>query len=144
MHKKEEPLLPGIQVNIPDKTDSSCLISNEKILGLYDEVVDNLRDDRKEANEMYRNFADLVANSDASSASKEALVNLLKIKTETNDRMIKILDLWTRMKMKDRDTFPLHLAVQQNNKIESPRSSRKALEVMMKQVVKEDEVNIEK
>lgn len=132
-NEKAVDQMPAIQVNLPVKAEAHALVSDKKIVDFYEEVIDNLRDDRSEADIMYRNFADKVEHSDASSATKEALVNLLKIKTETNDRMIKILDLWTRMKMRERDTFPVHLAVQQNNKIESPRSSRKGIEMMIKQ-----------
>ena len=44
---------------------------------------------------------------DASTSSKEALVNLLKIKSDTADKMAKIADLMTRLKMKERSTYEL-------------------------------------
>lgn len=124
--------LPSINVNIPGE-DTKPFIADEKILDYYEEAIQNLREDRLEADEMFRNFAEMVVNGgDSSSASKEALVNFLRIKTETNDRMIKILDLWTRTKMKEKDTFPRYLAVQQNNKIEQPRNARKMIEMFNK------------
>jgi anthranilate phosphoribosyltransferase len=44
-------------------------------------------------------------DGDSSTASKEALVNLLKTKIETSDRMSKIADLMTRIKLKQPDTY---------------------------------------
>ena len=69
---------------------------------------------------------------DASSASKEAIVNLLKIKSDTSDKMAKIADLRTRMKMKERDTFPRYLAAQQNNKIIIEGSKREMIKSINK------------
>jgi len=118
-----EEKLPSININSgpPAKQEveePKPLVSDQKFTDYCEEIIENLREDRGEATEMYLNFAEAVTNlGDATTSSKEALVNLLKLKTETNDRMIKVLDLWTRMKLKERDTFPRYLAVQQNNKI---------------------------
>ena len=130
----QEPELPSIQLKVPPEGGEKPFVSDEKILSYYEEVIENLREDRKEAQLMYENFAEMVIdNGDASPASKEALVNCLRVKTEANDRMIKILDLWTRIKMKDKDTFPKFMAVQQNNKvIKGDGSTRKMIETMMR------------
>ena len=133
-----EELSPAINVSLPVTSDEKPLFTDEKIINYYEEAIENLRDDRKEADTMYHTFVDMVMNEDGSTSSKEALVNLLKLKTETNDRMIKILDLWTRLKMKEKNTFPLHLAVQQNNKIDGSRNTRKMIETMMKENNEQD------
>ena len=51
-------------------------------------------------------FSNMVLNDgDASTSSKEALVNLIKTKIDATDRMAKIADLMTRVKLKQPDTF---------------------------------------
>jgi len=74
----------------------------------------------------------LASRRDASSASKEAIVNLLKIKTDTADKMAKIADLMTRIKLKERDTFPRYLAAQQNNKVIIEGSKREMIKSLNK------------
>lgn len=82
------------------------IISDEALLGVYGEIMDNLRDDRSQVSGLVDTFSNLVLNDgDSSTASKEALVNLLKTKIETSDRMAKIADLMTRIKLKQPDTF---------------------------------------
>lgn len=114
-----ESLLPTMTVSkdmIPEKEE--CIIKDEELTGLYDEILQNCRNDREKVDEVLANFLDMVMNDgDASSASKEAIVNLIKIRSDTADKMTKIADLKTRIKMKDKDTFPRYLAAQQNNKV---------------------------
>jgi hypothetical protein len=74
--------------------------------------MDNLRDDRNQVSGLVDTFSNLVLNDgDSSTASKEALVNLLKTKIETSDRMAKIADLMTRIKLKQPDTFQPWMAI---------------------------------
>lgn len=114
-----ESLLPTMTVSkdmIPEKEE--CIIKDEELTGLYDEILQNCRNDREKVDEVLANFLNMVMNDgDASSASKEAIVNLIKIRSDTADKMTKIADLKTRIKMKDKDTFPRYLAAQQNNKV---------------------------
>lgn len=99
---------------IPETTEN--LIPNEKLLNEYDKTLKNIQGDRDEISDILAKFLDMVINDgDASSASKEAVVNLIKAKSETNDQVIKILDLWTRLKMKERNTFNPAIHAQQNN-----------------------------
>jgi hypothetical protein len=82
------------------------LISDESLLGVYSEIMGNLRDDRDQVSGLVDTFSNLVLNDgDASSASKEALVNLVKTKIEASDKMAKIADLMTRIKLRQPDTF---------------------------------------
>jgi len=69
---------------------------------------------------------------DASSSSKEAIVNLLKINTDVNDKMSKIADLRTRMKLKEKDTFPRYLAASQQNNVVIEGSKRDMLKTISK------------
>lgn len=123
-------LVPQMSVNVPAKVDDKedNLIEDETLLNLYDEILVNLRGDRKELDDILSNFLNMVINEgDATTSSKEAVVNLLKIKTDTADKMTKIADLMTRIKMKDRDTFPRYLAAHQNNTINIGDGSKRAL-----------------
>jgi hypothetical protein len=116
-------LVPPMNVNLPaqpQQQEVSNLVPDEMLVGIYGEIIDNLRKDREEIDGLLGSFTEMVMNEgDATSASKEALVNLMKIKSETADKMAKIADLMTRVKMRDRDTFPKYLAahVTQNNNI---------------------------
>lgn len=129
-----EMLLPSInkvQEMIPEKPE--CIVKDEEIVGLYKEILENCRKDRQHADEILTNFLDMVMNDgDASSASKEAIVNILKIKTDSADKMAKIADLMTRVKLKDTDTFPKYLAAQQNNKVVIESSKRDTLKSVNK------------
>lgn len=82
------------------------IVSDEALMGVYGEIMDNLRGDRKQASELVDTFSNLVLNDgDSSTASKEALVNLLKVKMDASDRMTRIADLMTRIKLKQPDTY---------------------------------------
>jgi hypothetical protein len=108
-----------------------CIVKDEEILGIYEEILNNSRDDRNKIDEVLANFIDMVMNDgESSSASKEAIVNLLKIKSETNDKMAKVADLMTRIKLKEKDTYPRFLAAQQNNKVVINDSKREFLKLI--------------
>jgi hypothetical protein len=89
-----------------DAGKDMSIISDESLIGVYGEIMDNLRDDRNRASELVDTFSNLVLNDgDSSSASKEALVNLLKTRIEASDKMTRIADLMTRIKLKQPDTY---------------------------------------
>ncbi len=114
-----ESMIPAMNVSVPQPdAPPPCIISDDSLLGIYAEIVDNLRDDRKEIDKLLANFVEMVINEgDSTSASKEALVNLVKIKSDTADKMSKIADLMTRIKLRDANTMPLYLAAKQENTI---------------------------
>jgi anthranilate phosphoribosyltransferase len=90
----------------PAGNKEMSIVSDEALLGVYGEIMDNLRQDRGQVSELVDTFSNMVLNDgDSSTASKEALVNLLKTKIETSDRMSKIADLMTRIKLKQPDTY---------------------------------------
>lgn len=125
-----ENLLPTMTVSrdLVEQEEKECIIGDEQILGLYDEILQNCRDDRSSADEVLANFLDMVMNEgDASSASKEAIVNLMKIKSDISDKMAKIADLETRIKLKERDTYPRYLAAQQQNNVVIQGSSKREM-----------------
>jgi len=96
----------GALLNKEEKPQELSLISDESLLGVYGEILDNLRDDRSQVSGLVDTFSNMVLNDgDASTSSKEALVNLLKTKIEASDKMAKIADLMTRIKLKQPDTY---------------------------------------
>ena len=73
-------------------------------------MLDLIRQDRVEVSGILNDFLEMVINNgDASSASKEAIVQLMKVKTDCVGNMRGVADLMTRLKLKDRDTFPAYL-----------------------------------
>ena len=115
-----EELMPKMQVSVPSQPmqEAPPLISDPKYLDLLDEIANNIREDRKQCAEFVDNLADMVMNNgDATSASKEALVNMVKIKTDCQDKMLKVADLMTRVKLKNPYAYsgPHLNALQQNN-----------------------------
>jgi len=131
-----EMILPTMNVSkelTSGPEDKECIVKDENLLGLYDEILTNCRDDRSKVDEILSTFLEMVINDgDASSASKEAIVNLMKIKSDTADKMSKVADLMTRLKLKDKDTFPRYLAAQQNNKVVIEGSKRDLLKSINK------------
>jgi hypothetical protein len=126
-------LVPSMNVNQRPEEEIDPIVGDEELLGLYGEILENCRKDRDNVDEILMNFVDMVMNEgDASSASKEAVVNLLKIKTDTSDKMAKVADLMTRIKLKEKDTFPRYLAAQQNNKVVIEGSKREMIKSIQK------------
>ena len=95
-----------IPINKQDKKEELSLISDENLLNVYDEIMNNLRSDREQVSDLVNTFCNMVVNDgDSSTSSKEALVNLIKTKIEASDKMSRIADLMTRIKLKQPDTF---------------------------------------
>ena len=69
---------------------------------------------------------------DSTTSSKEAVVNLIKLRSEQSDKMTKVADLMTRIKLKERDTFPRYMAASQNNTINIGGDRRALLEAITK------------
>jgi hypothetical protein len=129
IEKKEEVSLPSlnVSVNLPaEQKEKAELVKPEQILGYCDEIFDDIREDRREIDEICKSFLDMVMNEgDATTSSKEALVNLLKLKSDTADKKTKVFDLMMRAFLKEKDTFPRYLAAHQHNEIKITDSSDK-------------------
>lgn len=141
-----DSLIPSMTVSseMMDVPEKECIVKDEEVLDLYDEILQNCRKDRESVKDVLTNFLDMVMNDgDASSSSKEAIVNLLKINTDVNDKMAKIADLRTRIKLKEKDTYPRYLAAQQNNKVVIEGSKREMIKTINKlaQRKKDDKSN---
>jgi len=82
------------------------LVSDDSLMNIYVEILGKLRSNLDQQEELLQNFAECVVNGgDSSTSSKEALVNLAKLKVDTADKMTKIADLMTRVKLKQPDTY---------------------------------------
>lgn len=121
LEEQVESLLPTMNVSLPEKEQqppADALISDQQYLGVLDEIMTNIRDDRKQVDEFLSTFAEMVINDgDATTASKEALINLVKTKVDLQDKMLKAADLMTRLKLKNTYAYsgPHLNAMQQNN-----------------------------
>ena len=115
-------LVPKMNVSIsaaPEPPrDVTMLIPDEEYLGILSDILSNIKEDRKQVSDYIDNFAEMVINDgDATTSTKEALVNLVKIKTDLQDKMLKAADLMTRLKIKNTyaHSGPHLNALQQNN-----------------------------
>jgi Mg2+ and Co2+ transporter CorA len=103
----EELSRPAGDISRAEGADKELsIVSDEALLGVYGEIMDNLRSDREQVSDLVDTFSNMVLNDgDGSTSSKEALVNLVKTKMEASDKMTRIADLMTRIKLKQPDTF---------------------------------------
>jgi hypothetical protein len=115
-----ETPVPQVNINLPvaQKKEEIVLVQNEQMIDLYNEILGQCREDRKDADGAFKTFLDMVVNDgDATSSSKEAMVQLLRVRVEATDKMTKVMDLLMRYVLKERDTFPKFLSVNQENNI---------------------------
>jgi hypothetical protein len=114
-----ENMVPQMNVSMPESPkDVQHLITDDQYLEILSDIVSTIKEDRKQVSDYIDNFADMVMNDgDATTSSKEALVNLVKIKTDLQDKMLKAADLMTRLKIKNTYAYsgPHLNALQQNN-----------------------------
>jgi hypothetical protein len=141
-------MLPTMNVSIPEKKESavggdiSNLISDEQLIGVYNEIFVKIKQDREQVDYILDNFVNMVINDgDSTSASKEALVNLIKIKTDQADKMTKVADLMTRIKMKEKDTFPRYLAQNNTINVGDGGNKRAIIEAINKAKKEKDQTN---
>lgn len=124
----EQSRLPQINVfaGTPAEQTKNEVVKAEQIINFTNEIMDDIRDDRTEVSEILKNFIEMVINEgDATQGSKEALVNLLKIKSEIADKKTRVLDLSLRAFMRDR-SIP-GIAAHQHNEYKIIGSSKKNL-----------------
>jgi len=107
--------VPPMNVAVAQPTGVSSVTEND-LQNIYSEILDDLRSDRKEIDILLNNFVEMVMNEgDSSSSSKEAVVNLVKIKNDVADKKAKIADLMTSLVLKDKNISKLQAT--QNNHI---------------------------
>lgn len=89
-----------------DELATTNLISDESLLGMFSEIMSDIRDDKKQIGNLLDNFVEMVINEgDSTTSSKEAMVSLAKLKSDQSDKAIKIADLMTRIKLKEANTW---------------------------------------
>jgi len=126
MNEEIKDLIPQMNVSTTVQEKEQCLIGDQELLSMYAEIMNNFREDRKEAQSCFGELKEMFLNQgDASTSTKEAMVNVLKIQTEITDKMSKIAELATRIKLKSPDTYKPYLNARQDNKTTINISSTK-------------------
>jgi len=100
--------VPPINLIVNENGTSDSPVTDADLLVIYSEILGDLRSDRKEIDTLLNNFVDMVMNEgDSSSSSKEAVVNLIKVKSDIADKKTKIADLMTTLRLKDKSVSKL-------------------------------------
>jgi ABC-type transporter Mla subunit MlaD len=104
MENKDQVLpVPPMSVIVNDMSSPETSITDGDLHEIYSEILGDLRNDRKEIDSLLNNFVEMVMNEgDSSSSSKEAVVNLIKVKSDIADKKTKIADLMTTLRLKDK------------------------------------------
>lgn len=98
--------------------EASSLIKDDELIGLYHEILETCRKDRDEIDYVLGNFLDMVMNgNDASKGSKEAIVELMKTKSDIADKMARVADMMTKIKIKEKSKPSKYVSAKQNNVI---------------------------
>lgn len=125
----EKPNLPaldtgsGLLAEIPP--DSHQIVQGDQLIGYYTEILHDIKEDRDEVSKILDNFNDMLVNQgDATHSTKEALVNLVKIKSEIADKKTRVLDLLLRSFNRDR-SIPGYIA--KNMQVNIDNSSKRNL-----------------
>lgn len=135
--EKIAPITNLLDKPIVQEGEIDRLISDDKLLGVYQDVLTAVQKDREEISGILQSFLDMVLNEgDATSACKEAVVSLVKAKSETNDQVIKIADLMTRVKMKERNTFNPAIHAHQQNIYNLGKSGEEDKDVLLQEIEK--------
>jgi hypothetical protein len=136
--RPSEMPLPALNVNIPQQgvKEENPLVTNDEMAEMYKKIFAYSEKDREDAGELFNTLKDMAINDgDASHSTKEAMIQALRIRCESADKMTKVMDLLMRYILKDRDTFPRYLAANQENNIifKGGGSKRSFLEKLEKQ-----------
>lgn len=100
--------VPPVNLMVGNSNSTESPINDADLLNIYSEILGDLRNDRSEIDGLLNNFVEMVMNEgDSSSASKEAVVNLIKVKSDIADKKTKIADLMTTLRLKDKSASKL-------------------------------------
>lgn len=137
---KDDLRLPPFPAVLTQNT-LETVVSDQDLLNIYNEIMEDLRNDRKEVDSILANFVEMVMNEgDSTSASKEALVNLAKLKSEIAIGKTKVADLMTSLKLKEKQISKIN-ATQNNNITITDR--RNLIETINKLTSKKEPTNAE-
>jgi hypothetical protein len=116
----------NVNVNVPAEMKKEELVKSDQLVGYVNEALQDIQDDRKEIDEVLKSFLEMVMNEgDATTSSKEAVVNLLKLKSESVDKKTRIIDLLMRAYLKERDTYKTYFNAHQHNEFKIEDNSRR-------------------
>lgn len=114
--------LPQMNVSLPS-VDAE-IVSDDKLVGLCDEILNDVAVQYTNVEELSNDFKNMVINEgDASASSKEALINLEKLKAELLDRKTRIAELFTKLKL----SRPVKVVATQNNTMNLVEGNRRDL-----------------
>ena len=137
MESPTEDLLPqlNLNVNLSTETPKEELVKPEQLVSCYTNILSDITENTKEIDETLKNFIEMVMNEgDATTSSKEAVVNLLKMKADQVDKKTKVFDLLMRAHLKETDQFPRYMVKQENTiKVEGSRKGK-----LLKAIAKEN------
>lgn len=120
-------MIPQMNLSLPEVKQDS-FVTDQMLDTLFNELLNQGRQDRVEISDLLNNVVEMVINSgDGSSASKEAMVNLVRAKSDVTDKMVKVADLMTRIKLRERDTFRPYLNAKQENNYNFDAEHKKSL-----------------
>lgn len=95
--------VPPMNILVGNAQLQQATLTDQDLQNIYSEILDDLRSDRSEINILLNNFVEMVMNEgDSSSSSKEAVVNLVKVKSDIADKKAKIADLMTTLRLKEK------------------------------------------
>lgn len=118
----ETVALPAMNVSSPvmiDPNQRAPLVqaSAENLGKMCEQIMTDIGGYSEQIDDVLKNFIDMVMNEgDSSGSTKEAVVNLIKTKSDLADKKIKVMDLMMRSYLKETNTMPKVLAATQNNK----------------------------
>jgi hypothetical protein len=96
--KKQEMPQVALNVNVAPGEVNIQLVQPEEIVSLVKTVMTDIEGEKHEIQEALVNFSEMVFNAgDATSASKEALVNLLKLKSDLIDKKARMLEMMMKV-----------------------------------------------
>lgn len=116
--------LPTMTVQVPQKAEpEKPIVTVDEMQAFLKEAVTMVRDDRAETSEYIKNFADMILNEgDASGPTKEAFVQLVKMKQDAATNLTKLIELMMRPLLKQSSESKPWLNATQHNEIKiSPR-----------------------
>lgn len=103
-NEKTDLAIPQVamNINVPPTQADTQLIATEQVVELVKTVMGDIDVEKNEIQEAYVNFAEMVFNAgDATGASKEALVNLLKLKSDLIDKKTRMLEMMMKVYNKE-------------------------------------------
>ena len=111
-----DELVPQLNVTVPTSSVAEPMFRTDEVVGLCNKILDKIDKDEVQLTEFVDNFSEMVINQgDSTTSSKEALVNFVKMRLDQTDKYAKVLDMMTRVVMKDRGAGAPQVSASQTN-----------------------------